>query len=71
VLIPGGIGFADLDADDALVVVGTLRRRFFRDGRGATASRVEVQATTVGRGGERRRRQAAVQRATRALTALE
>lgn len=61
---------ADLDADDALVVVGTLRRRFFRDGRGATASRIEVEATTVGRGGDRRRRQAAVQRATRALTGL-
>jgi len=62
---------ADVDADDALVVVGTLQRRFFRDGRGATASRVEVQATTVARGGERRRRQAAAQRATRALTDLE
>ena len=62
---------AGLDADEALVVVGSLRRRFFRDGRGATASRVEVQATTVGRGGQRRRRQAAAQRATRALTDLE
>jgi single-strand DNA-binding protein len=62
---------ADVHADEALVVVGMLRRRFFRDGRGATASRVEVQATTVGRGGQRRRRQAAAQRATRALIDLE
>jgi hypothetical protein len=60
----------DLDAEDALVVVGTLRRRFFRDGRGATASRVEVEAATVGRGGERRRREAAAQRASRALDDL-
>ena len=62
---------AEIVADEALVVVGTLRRRFFRDGRGATASRVEVQAATVARGGQRRRRQAAVQRATRALVDLE
>ncbi len=59
-----------LEADDAVVVVGTLRRRFFRDARGITASRVEVEASTVGRGGERRRREAAAQRATRALADL-
>jgi single-stranded DNA-binding protein len=59
-----------VEADDALVVVGTLRRRFFRDGSGATASRVEVEAVTLGRGGERRRREAAAQRATRALAGL-
>jgi single-strand DNA-binding protein len=60
----------ELAADDAVVVVGTLRRRFFRDGQGATASRVEVEAATLGRGGERRRREAAAQRATRALAEL-
>jgi hypothetical protein len=62
----GGIG-----AGEALVVVGVLRRRFFRDGRGATASRVEVEAATIGRGGERRRRATAARRASRALDALE
>jgi single-strand DNA-binding protein len=60
----------EVEADDALVVVGMLRRRFFRDGNGATASRVEVEAATLGRGGERRRRAAAAQRATRALAGL-
>jgi len=62
---------AELDAEEAVVVVGTLRRRFFRDARGATSSRVEVEAATVGRGGERRRREAAAQRAARALDDLE
>lgn len=61
----------DLEAGVDLVVVGTLHRRFFRDGRGQTASRVEVEAATIGRGGDRRRRRAATRRARRALETLE
>ena len=61
----------ELDAEEAVDVVGTLRRRFFRDARGATSSRVEVEAATVGRGGQRQRREAAAQRAARALQDLE
>ena len=36
----------ELDAGDEIVVVGQVRRRFFRAG-GATASRVEIEADTV------------------------
>lgn len=37
---------SELDVDEALVVVGRVRRRFFRGGRG-TESRTEVTADTV------------------------
>jgi len=60
----------ETDVDDPLVVVGRLHRRFFQAG-GATASRVEVVAALVGRGGDRRRLAAAERRATDALVGLE
>lgn len=44
----------ELDAGDELVVLGPVRRRFFRAG-GATASRVEIEAEVVCRGRDRRR----------------
>jgi single-strand DNA-binding protein len=66
---PAWVG--DLAAGEDLVVVGTVRRRFFRDGRGQTASRVEVEAATIGRGSERRRRVAAARRAARTLEPLD
>jgi single-strand DNA-binding protein len=44
----------DLDTGDELVVLGPVRRRFFRAG-GATASRVEIEAEVVCRGRDRRR----------------
>lgn len=59
-----------LEAGDEVVVVGRVRRRFFRTG-GATASRVELEADVVARAGDRRRVQAVVRRATAALTTLE
>lgn len=43
----------NLVAGDEVVVVGSVRRRFFRAG-GATASRVEVDAAEVVRGGDKR-----------------
>lgn len=51
---------ADHDVDDAVVVVGRVRRRFYRAG-GATQSRTEVVAETV----------VAARQAKRAATALE
>jgi single-strand DNA-binding protein len=60
---------SEIDVDDPLVVVGRLQRRFFQAG-GATASRVEVVAALVGRGGDRRRLAAAERRAFDALTGL-
>jgi hypothetical protein len=61
---------SEIDVDDPLVVVGRLQRRFFQAA-GATASRVEVVATLVGRGGDRRRLAAAARRAVDALSGLE
>jgi hypothetical protein len=60
---------SDVDMDEPLVVVGRLQRRFFRNA-GATASRVEVVAALVGRGGDRRRLAAAERRARDALLGL-
>ena len=44
----------DLDAGDEVVVVGHVRRRFFRAA-GTTASRVEIEAEMVARARDRRR----------------
>ena len=59
-----------IDAGNRLVIVGTVRRRFFRTG-GATASRVEVDAELVARAGDRRRASAARRKAEALLDALE
>jgi single-strand DNA-binding protein len=59
-----------VEPGDEIVVVGRVRRRFFRAG-GATASRVELEADVISRASDRRRVQAAVRRATAALTSLE
>jgi single-strand DNA-binding protein len=48
-----------LVAGDRVVVVGSVRRRFFRAG-GAVASRTEVEAGTVARAGSARARRAVV-----------
>ena len=60
----------ELDEGDPLVVVGTLRRRFFRTASGATGARVEVEARVVGRGTDRRRRDSARRRAEEELDGL-
>jgi single-strand DNA-binding protein len=59
-----------LEPGDEVVVVGRVRRRFFRAG-GAAASRVEVEADVVARARDRRRVHAAVQRAVTALEVLD
>ena len=60
----------DVDVDDALVVVGRLHRRFYRTDRG-TGARVEVVASMIGRGTDRRRVDAAERRALAELANLE
>jgi single-strand DNA-binding protein len=59
-----------LEPGDEIVVVGRVRRRFFRAG-GATASRVELESDVVARAGDRRRVQTALRRANAALASLE
>ena len=59
-----------LEPGDEIVVVGRVRRRFFRAG-GATASRVELDAEVVARGSDRRRVEAVLRRANAALEELQ
>jgi single-strand DNA-binding protein len=59
-----------LDAGDDLVVVGAVRRRFFRAG-GTTGSRVEIEAELVCRARDRRRSRALRRRVAELLEALE
>jgi single-strand DNA-binding protein len=59
-----------LDTGDEVVVVGHVRRRFFRAA-GATASRVEIEAETIARGRDRRRLQTARRRIDDRLEALD
>jgi single-strand DNA-binding protein len=59
-----------LDAGDGIVVVGHVRRRFFRAA-GATASRVEIQADLVARARDRRRMTAARRRVESLLAAID
>ena len=59
-----------LEPGAEVVVVGRVRRRFFRAA-GAAASRVEVEADVVARAGDRRRVEAALRRASEALAPLE
>jgi single-strand DNA-binding protein len=59
-----------LEPGEEIVVVGRVRRRFFRAG-GATASRVELEAEVVARAGDRRRVAAAARRASTALALLD
>jgi len=58
-----------LEPGDEVVVVGRVRRRFFRAA-GAAASRVEVEADVVARARDRRRVQAAAKRALAAVELL-
>jgi single-strand DNA-binding protein len=59
-----------LDAGDEVVAVGRVRRRYYRTGAGV-ASKVEVEAQVLARGGDRRRRVAALRRAQAALASLD
>ena len=64
-------GWVDaLEPGDEIVVVGRVRRRFFRAG-GATASRVELEADLVARASDRRRVRVAMRRVSVALEPLD
>ena len=60
----------DLDTGAEVVVVGAVRRRFFRTAAGTGAARVDVEAAFVGRAGQRRQRDAARRRAEEVLAQL-
>ena len=59
-----------LEPGDEVVVVGRVRRRFFRAA-GATASRVEIEAEVVCRARDRRRSRALRRRVEAVLEALD
>ena len=60
----------ELEPGAEIVVVGRVRRRFFRAA-GATASRVELEADVVARAGDRRRVRAALRRVNATLEGLD
>ena len=60
----------DVDTGDQLVVLGTVRRRFFRAA-GGTASRVEVEAEMVAPARDRRRLRSLRRRIEQRFDALE
>jgi single-strand DNA-binding protein len=59
-----------LDTGDEVVVLGSVRRRFFRAG-GSTASRVEIEADVVCRARDQRRSRGLRRRIEELLEALE
>lgn len=61
---------ADLDEGIDVVVVGAVRRRFFRTGAGGAGARVDVEAVFVGRAGRRRDIETARRRTGETLEAL-
>lgn len=60
-----------LEAGDELVVMGVVRRRFFRVGGGGAGAKVEVEAQHVARASDRRRVATLVRRATRVIETIE
>lgn len=60
----------DLTEGADLIVVGAVRRRFFRTGAGGAAARVDVEAVYIGRANRRRDVDAALRRATAGLDGL-
>ena len=58
-----------LEAGEVVVVVGRLRRRFYQRP-GGVGSRVDLEAEMIGRARDRRRIDAALRRAVRALEVL-
>jgi single-strand DNA-binding protein len=60
----------DLDDGVELVIVGAVRRRFFRTAAGGAAARVDVEAVFVGRAGRKRDVDAARRRTEEILAGL-
>ncbi len=53
-----------------VIVVGAVRRRFFRSAVGGAATRVDVEAVFIGRAGQRRQLDAALRRTQETLDVL-
>ncbi|HMF04170.1 MAG TPA: hypothetical protein VKH17_05100 [Acidimicrobiia bacterium] len=60
-----------LEADDDVLVVGRVRRRFFRTAAGASGARTDVEAESVARARDRRRLAALMRRVDRELDRLD
>ena len=60
-----------LEADDDVVVVGRVRRRFFKTAAGGSGARTDVEAETVARARDRRRLAALLRRVDRELDRLD
>jgi single-strand DNA-binding protein len=60
-----------LDAGDGVLVVGRVRRRFFRTAGGARGAKTEVEADVVARARDRRRLAAVTRRIDAALAVLD
>lgn len=58
----------DYDVDEKVVVVGRVRRRFFKSAGGGTQSRTEVVADAVVPARQAKRAEAAVEKARQTLT---
>jgi single-strand DNA-binding protein len=60
-----------LETDDDVLVVGRVRRRFFRTAAGTSGARTDVEAETVARARDRRRLTALLRRVDRELDRLD
>ncbi|MGZ6979488.1 MAG: hypothetical protein ACXVJW_15365, partial [Acidimicrobiia bacterium] len=60
----------DLTEGADVIVVGAVRRRFFRTAVGGSAARVDVEAVFIGRAGQRRQLDAALRRTQETLDVL-
>jgi len=60
----------DLVEGADVIVVGAVRRRFFRTAVGGAATRVDVEAVFIGRAGQRRQLDAALRRTQETLDTL-
>lgn len=60
----------DLTEGADVIVVGAVRRRFFRTAAGGSAARVDVEAVFIGRAGQRRQLDAALRRTQEVLDVL-
>jgi single-strand DNA-binding protein len=60
-----------LDSEDDVLVVGRVRRRFFRTATGGNGSRTDVEADVVARARDRRRLASLLRRVDRELVRLD
>jgi single-stranded DNA-binding protein len=60
----------ELTEGSDVIVVGAVRRRFFRTAAGGSAARVDVEAVFIGRAGQRRQLDSALRRTQETLDVL-